>query len=119
MLEEDDDMLTKRALEDGALLCIKKPITVDTVRYFWQLVLWEETRRKREEQRYARELIMSSNNGVGEFNNYYITQNANSEESSYYEGGAISLRNKVWTEWTQELHDKFMAAIRSLGTGSM
>lgn len=47
------------------------------------------------------------------------SNNANSEASSCYEDGAISIRNKVSTEWTQELHDKFMVAVRSLGTGSM
>ncbi|XP_057789995.1 two-component response regulator-like APRR2 [Salvia miltiorrhiza] len=69
-----------------------------------------------------------NNIGVGEFKfNDIISENANSEEShnnikikcenDVDHQEIVSIRSKVWTEWTQELHDKFMFAVRQLGPG--
>ncbi|KAG8363696.1 hypothetical protein BUALT_Bualt19G0049300 [Buddleja alternifolia] len=42
LVDDNDVMLTMRALENGALLCINKPVTVEIVKYIWQHVLREK-----------------------------------------------------------------------------
>ncbi|KAK4424853.1 Two-component response regulator ORR26 [Sesamum alatum] len=39
------------------------------------------------------------------------------EETSPEHHDVAKFRKKVWTEWTQELHEKFMDAVRKLGEG--
>ncbi|KAK4424852.1 hypothetical protein Salat_1678800 [Sesamum alatum] len=51
MLDQNDAITTVMALEQGAYLCIKKPVTMQIVRYLWQHVLREKTGKIKEHQR--------------------------------------------------------------------
>ncbi|KAK4406331.1 Two-component response regulator ORR26 [Sesamum angolense] len=139
VVHEDDVMLTKRALEGGAFLCIKKPLTMETVKYLWQHVLREKVSKLRENERF-KEFVMHNklHDGFGEedpmrgYISDYMNPNENyisnkkvrymkivddDEEANRQHHDVAKFRKKVWTEWTQELHEKFMDAVRKLGEG--
>ncbi|KAL0375523.1 UNVERIFIED_CONTAM: Two-component response regulator ORR26 [Sesamum calycinum] len=139
VVHEDDVMLTKRALEGGAFLCIKKPLTMETVKYLWQHVLREKVSKLRENERF-KEFVMHNklHDGFGEedpmrgYISDYTNPNKNyisnkkvryvkivddDEEANRQHHDVAKFRKKVWTEWTQELHEKFMDAVRKLGEG--
>ncbi|XP_011091823.1 two-component response regulator ARR14-like isoform X2 [Sesamum indicum] len=139
LLDEDDIVLTKRALEGGAFLCIKKPLTIETAKYLWQHVLREKVRKVKENERF-KEFVMHNklHDEFGEedpmrgYINDYMNSDENyvsnkkvrytkianeDEETSPQHRDVAKFRKKVWTEWTQELHEKFMDAVRMLGEG--
>ncbi|KAL0413591.1 UNVERIFIED_CONTAM: Two-component response regulator ARR14 [Sesamum radiatum] len=47
----------------------------------------------------------------------YMRTAGEDEETSPQHHDVAKFRKKVWTEWTQELHEKFMDAVRQLGEG--
>lgn len=105
---EDNAFMAMRALESGAFLYIKKPATMEILRYLWQLVMREKTRMIRERELFAAAGI----NLVGE-----IMKNEEEEEEEEYSCDS-DVRKKMCTEWTHELHAKFMNAVEILGEGS-
>ncbi|XP_047942957.1 two-component response regulator ARR1-like [Salvia hispanica] len=141
MSEDDDAFIAMRALEHGAFLHIKKPMSMEFSRCLWQHVVREKTRMARD-----RNMFMASNNlgpiqGV-EFreavqlrdenpnpnpsmkNKGKYKSKARGRSDDYgeeYDSGRMghkgNVRRKMCTEWTQELHAKFMNAIEQLGEG--
>ncbi|KAI3448813.1 hypothetical protein Pfo_005478 [Paulownia fortunei] len=127
LLDDDDVVLTRRALEDGAFLCIKKPLAMEIAKYLWQHVLREKICSLKENEQ-LRELMTYNrwHNGFGEEHlmRGYIDDDTNSDENYETRKKARCLKianqdreSKVSTEWTQDLHEKFMDAIRKLGEG--
>ncbi|KAI3448811.1 hypothetical protein Pfo_005476 [Paulownia fortunei] len=138
LLDDDDVVFTRRALEDGAFLRIKKPLAMEIAKYLWQYVLREKICRLKENEQ-LRELMTYNrwHNGFGEEDlmRGYISDDTSDEnykskkkekclkianqdkESSFQHHDIVKFKKKVSTEWTQELHEKFMDAIRKLGEG--
>ncbi|KAL8555277.1 hypothetical protein ACS0TY_003185 [Phlomoides rotata] len=127
LLDEDDLVFTKRALETGVLLCIKKPVPVEIARYLWQLVAREKIRKEKEMGRF-RELATPKrlHNGVREEDdlvkgcssgNTGLNKQQKCPETANQEDNNIIFKQNFWTEWTQDLHERFVYAIRKLGKG--
>lgn len=116
LLEEDDYVLTKMAVEAGALICITKPLTMGMTEWVWQIVVGEELRTIRRRNNY-----LINNINLQNIMNIQEQEQMSMEVSSYNMNISADMitSSKVWTEWTQELHDLFMDAVRKLGDGSM
>lgn len=130
MLDEDDYVLTKMAVEAGALICITKPVTMGMTECLWQIVVGEKLRRIRRRNNLINNMNMNMNM------NMHMNMHMNIQEQEQMSMEVTSYdmisdeetcstditsanSTKVWTEWTQELHDLFMDAVRKLGDGSM
>ncbi|XP_057793283.1 two-component response regulator ARR10-like [Salvia miltiorrhiza] len=99
-MADDNAFVAMRALENGAFLCIKKPPPMEFLRSLWQHVMREKGKFKtRSRGRY------DDYDGEYDSDNNIMSQNGN-------------VRRKMCTEWTQELHAKFMNAVEQLGEGS-
>ncbi|KAH6757794.1 hypothetical protein C2S52_023284, partial [Perilla frutescens var. hirtella] len=128
MSGDENAFVAMRALEDGAFLYIKKPPPMEFLRCLWQHVVREKTRMIRE-----RELFVASNNlrsvrGIEfrEANKGKHKSKSRGRHGDYDEehdsdtpimNHKGNVRRKMCTEWTQELHAKFMNAIEQLGEG--
>ncbi|KAH6766513.1 hypothetical protein C2S52_017496 [Perilla frutescens var. hirtella] len=145
MTNVDDDLRSLMALEHGAYLCIKKPMTMTMLGCLWQFVLREKDVQLKEARAFAelmgyyksqeREYLgnfvveSSSNNHHNNILNIQHDLEANAKQKSSEQeqhninddGGSGSSRfhsrRKDWLEWTVELHHKFMAAAKQLGQG--
>ncbi|KAL8542163.1 hypothetical protein ACS0TY_003139 [Phlomoides rotata] len=104
---EDDAVRTMRALEHGAFLCVKKPITMQELGSLWQHVSREKMSQLLKQNEASKEVVRYNPQtlALGQPNHVRDENNPN--------------KRKVWTEWTVELHTKFMKAARFLGPGSM
>lgn len=133
LLDKDDLMFTMRALATGVLLCITKPVPVEIAEYLWQLVAGEKIRKTKKVEQF-RQLTTPRrlHNGVREEDlgkgcsggntsldeshklkkKMKFSKNANQEDNS------IVFKRKLWIDWTPELHERFVYAIRKLGEGS-
>ncbi|KAL6572450.1 hypothetical protein OROMI_013408 [Orobanche minor] len=115
MSNDDDAMTTMRALEQGAFLCINKPIEMQIMEHLWEHVVREKanTLEQHEEFREQVDERTKYHNAWGRSKtikkfNLKISKNEN-----------VTFTRKVWTRWTKELHDKFMDAVAQLGEGRM
>ncbi|KAI3448809.1 hypothetical protein Pfo_005474 [Paulownia fortunei] len=129
MTNDDDAITTMRALEQGAFLCIKKPVTMQIMGYLWQHVLREKVRRLKQKKP-IREVI-EHNTLHKEFREEDLMEgnqndNHNAEgkhkskkklNSGTSQNDNAMFKKKVWTEWTEELHEKFLDAVTQLGEG--
>ncbi|KAL3617903.1 hypothetical protein CASFOL_038224 [Castilleja foliolosa] len=106
MSNNDDAITTMRALDNAALFGIKKPLTMQIMNNLWQHVAIDKHGRlKQNEQAIG---VIEQNT----FSNDTSEDNlVDSVESKY------KFQKKVWVEWTEELHDKFMRAVKHLGEG--
>ncbi|GER46961.1 two-component response regulator ARR10 [Striga asiatica] len=91
-----DPILAKCAIEDGAFLFMQNPPSHDELKYLWQHLLRETTTRKNKEKGKSRVENSSMNKGIGQ---------------------GSGIKPKMCTEWTLELHEKFMTAVKILGEG--
>ncbi|CAA2986260.1 two-component response regulator ARR14-like [Olea europaea subsp. europaea] len=131
MSVDDNDFLAMGALKNGAFLSIKKPVTVDMLHCLWQHVLRERMKLYRK-----MEIIMGMDaanhhivKGIGDErsnmqnSNYTGKKNIcgqNSLDKEFESENQIInniVKRKVCTEWTQDLHVKFMDAVVQLGEG--
>ncbi|KAL8542165.1 hypothetical protein ACS0TY_003141 [Phlomoides rotata] len=119
------------ALATGVLLCIKKPVPVEIARYLWQLVVREKIRKKKEIWRFIElttpkrlhsgvreeDLIKGFSSGYTSLNeSYKVKKKMKCSENANQEDNTIIFKRKL-IEWTQELHERFVYAIRKLGEG--
>ncbi|KAK4395065.1 Two-component response regulator ORR26 [Sesamum angolense] len=142
MSVDDNVFMAMRAIENGAFLLIKKPTSMEVLSGLWQHVIRENTRAMRERERSC---VAASYNVQGiEFRE---VAHPDSEENPNHMYGVMmndkgkgkkkinirgnydeydvdnhiimnnKVKRKVCTEWTQDLHEKFMEAIEQLGEG--
>lgn len=139
LLDNEDVALTKRAIENGAFLCVKKPIPVGTSMYLWQHVLSEKMRRLKRNGQFE-ELTALKRYGLDRKDvmtgymidgtmldiNYQskkkvtclkIEDRDQQRSLQQVDDYSVKFGKQVWTEWTQELHERFMYAVRQLGEG--
>ncbi|KAL6520718.1 hypothetical protein OROMI_032278 [Orobanche minor] len=129
--------LVKCAIEDGAFLFMQKPTASDELKYLWQHALRETTRRSKENlggenvevdkmiesvTMMNRDLSMnkvtSDRKGGREIISFSSDDNNNNNnDDNVLAGQCTSMKPKMCTEWTRELHEKFMAAVKQLGDG--
>ncbi|KAL3617907.1 hypothetical protein CASFOL_038228 [Castilleja foliolosa] len=93
---EDDAFTTMRALQEGAFLCIKKEATMEIMEGLWEHVVWESVNTR----------IQNNNHDADEKR---VTKSCKKASSR--------VRNRVWIRWTNELHQKFIDAVKELGDG--
>ncbi|KAK6156664.1 hypothetical protein DH2020_010912 [Rehmannia glutinosa] len=136
--------LVKCAIEDGAFLFMEKPTAPHELKYLWQHILREITRKKKEKGKCVETSTKNKHN-----RNFYPSRGENMEGDKTTEGVTVNryvstnkvtcqkgrreiinfsaennvpsqcMRPKMCTEWTPELHEKFMAAVKQLGDGSL
>ncbi|CAA2968934.1 two-component response regulator ARR14-like [Olea europaea subsp. europaea] len=121
MCDNYNDMMARSALEEGAFLVLKKPITMENVMYLWQHV-WREKTWKIKEKEQLQETVAYNTMSYGFAAEEEIPmENVMSDVNDVVENGDQSRKKartrKVWTEWTQELHNKFVDAAIQLGEG--
>lgn len=146
MAGDDNTFTAMRAIENGAFLYLRKPATREVLRSIWQHVAREKTRLMRERERMMmpnynargvefREPIhhadaQNPNHMYG--NNVLVVKDKGKGKKVYdrpvhveddydpdnHGTGSSKVKRKVCTEWTQELHEKFMDAVEQLGEGS-
>ncbi|CAI9753728.1 unnamed protein product [Fraxinus pennsylvanica] len=145
---EDNEFLATGALENGALLYIKKPVTLDILKCLWQHVEREKMSIHKEKGRLMGMTGANNNMGGIEFRGEVEEENnivgSNNMKDNKHKGKRNILERKgliedeecepehqiidnkvrkrlctrrVYTEWTRELHGKFMDAVRQLGDG--
>ncbi|KZV48531.1 hypothetical protein F511_16792 [Dorcoceras hygrometricum] len=141
MSDNPNPTLVKCAIEDGAFMFIQKPATMEVLKYLWQHVLRENTRKSKESARF-REMVSTIessnfilNSGQNMIHPSTIEANVNlhefgsrnvvhrnglegfmfgpEDENLEYRGK----KPKICTEWTQELHEKFVEVVKELGDG--
>ncbi|KAL6493249.1 hypothetical protein OROGR_033008 [Orobanche gracilis] len=113
MSNDDDAMTTVRALEQGAFLCIKKPVKMQIMEHLWEHVVREKANTFQHNEEFGEEVdkptkyhnAWERSKTMKKFN-LKISKNEN-----------VTFKRKVWTRWTKELHDKFMDAVAQLGEG--
>ncbi|KAL2461810.1 Two-component response regulator ARR2 [Abeliophyllum distichum] len=143
MSVDDNAFLAMGALENGAFLFIKKPVTMDMLKCLWQHVVREKIRIYKEKERLMgktsannnmkgiqfRGEVEEENNIVGCYNKKNNKYKGNKklqgrkglmgdeECESERQINRNKFNRKVCAEWTQELHRKFMDAVGQLGEG--
>ncbi|KAG6425813.1 hypothetical protein SASPL_110018 [Salvia splendens] len=138
LMSGDDDLsMAARSIENGAFLYIKRPTSPEMLRYLWQHVARETVHVLRERERLMAASYITPQPGV-QFGNMENPNNFSSmdsgkrknndyfnekyvEEEYKFDNSTMSQRRvkrKMNTEWTQELHEKFMDAVEQLGEGS-
>ncbi|KAL2516425.1 two-component response regulator ARR2-like [Forsythia ovata] len=133
---DDDAFLAMGALKKGALLFIKKPVTMDMLKCIWQHVVREKMRIQKENDRIMGMAATNihSMNGI-EFRGEVEEENNNNCKGKKKKRGPKSLigvdeecefehqiinkkyKRKECIQWTQLLHGKFMDAVGQLGEG--
>lgn len=88
--DEQNELVVKKAFDEGAYLCLKKPFDKDITKYIWQFVVGEKLKREK-----ARKGFKNNKNQMNKI-----------------------VKRKNCTEWTEALHAKFMEAVQLLGEGS-
>ncbi|CAA3000395.1 two-component response regulator ARR14-like [Olea europaea subsp. europaea] len=119
MDDYDDNMVARSALEQGAFLFLPKPIKMEDVKYLWQHLWREKTRKIKEKEQIGEVPVFNRmSNGFGAEGQIPL-ENITNDDDDVAENGSKSRKKgrKVRTEWTQELHDKFVDAIIELGEG--
>lgn len=143
-VDDDDTIMATRVIEIGAFLYIQRPTSFEMMRCLWQHVARDNMCAMRVQDR-----LMAANyvaphgvefrdvahyseenpsNAVG--NNLFMTKEKGKLKRNYYKGRGIEeehdsetshgkVKRKICTEWTQDLHERFMNAVRELGEGSM
>ncbi|KAK4415152.1 Two-component response regulator ARR14 [Sesamum alatum] len=142
MSDKANATLVKCAIEDGAFLFMEKPIVVDELKYLWQHVLREKARRNQEKRFGEGSSDHNHNENYYQFGrqnmedentNDDMGMNRNSSKNKLtYQKGRVEridfgssdnnvlnqyVKPKTCTEWTPELHEKFIAAVTKLGDG--
>ncbi|XP_011072587.1 two-component response regulator ARR14-like [Sesamum indicum] len=142
MSVDDNVFIAMRAIENGAFLFIKKPTSMEVLSGLWQHVIREKTRAMRERERSCvaanynvrgiefREVVhedpeenpnhmygvMMNDKGKGK-KKINIRGNYDEYDLENHIMMNNKVKRKVCTEWTQELHEKFMEAVEQLGEG--
>ncbi|KAL1551753.1 hypothetical protein AAHA92_19553 [Salvia divinorum] len=134
MSNDDDAVVAMWAIQKGAFLYIKRPTSLEMLKYLWQHVAREAMRVLRERERLmvasfitppCGEMENPSNlfamdEGKRKRNDYY---NENYVENEHSFGNSTmsqgNVKRKMCTEWTAELHKKFEDAIYQLGDGNI
>ncbi|KAL0359883.1 UNVERIFIED_CONTAM: Two-component response regulator ARR14 [Sesamum angustifolium] len=130
--------LVKCAIEDGAFLFMEKPIVAEELKYLWQHALREKARRNQEKRfgegssdnhnyQSRRQNVEDENRNDGMGTNQYLSKNKLTCQQGRVEHIDFNSNNvpkqsekqKMCTEWTPELHEKFMAAVKQLGDGNI
>ncbi|CAA0831402.1 Two-component response regulator ARR2 [Striga hermonthica] len=101
--DDDDSLMSMRALEQGATLCVQKPATIQVTDHLWQHVLWEKTSRREMKKKNDQEAN--------------TTHAKRSSEKNQQLTDFVGSKRKQWTQWTTELHGKFVQAVTQLGPG--
>ncbi|KAL1559170.1 two-component response regulator ARR2-like [Salvia divinorum] len=143
VLMADDDNTFLWALENEAFLCIKKPPSMEFLRCLLQHAMREKPRMIRDQDIIASNNLGSA--GGVEFRDVVHHKNLNpdlnpnprmmvnkkgnyksrcrgryedyDEQPDYMMSQNGTVRKKMCTEWTRELHDKFENAVVQLGEG--
>lgn len=131
LTDEDDHLITMKAIEEGAIFCIRKPVTLEHIRYLWQHILRENIWKIKDNERIKGLMAQYEfHTGTGHETNciqqyYKPMENVRCKKNSIIDDGVnveehnvVRSGKKDWTEWTPELHGKFMNAVRQLGEGS-
>lgn len=118
---DDNISLAMRAIEKGAFLFIKKPLTLEMLSYIWQHVVQESKGKYVNSQGagfwgMAHCSDRNPNVNIGEDDKGKRVDEG--LDSAYNVMSHDRVKRKVCTEWTQELHEKFMHAVERLGEGS-
>ncbi|KAG8372491.1 hypothetical protein BUALT_Bualt12G0071600 [Buddleja alternifolia] len=130
--------LVKCAIEDGAFLFMEKPMIAEDMKYLWQHVLREKLRKGKENgeygepsmdnQNYYQAENLQDNNTTTDMIHVSIGGSKNNKGKkgriedmidfdSDNSATGQCMTPKMCTEWTPELHEKFMAAVKQLGDG--
>ncbi|KAL7126232.1 hypothetical protein ABFS83_14G172100 [Erythranthe nasuta] len=116
MSNDDDPVIITRAIEQGAFLCIKKPVTMQIAGYLWQHVLSEKVSRLKENERVG-DFIIEFGNQLDNAQESKKNNVINFVNGSTSQNDSVLVKKKVWAEWSDELHQKFMVAAIELGDG--
>ncbi|CAA0835361.1 Two-component response regulator ARR2, partial [Striga hermonthica] len=110
---EDNAILAHRALENGAYLYMTQPITKESADCLWQCVMREKLRlaEYRDPGQLASENLNEESKMIDSEKVFGL------KEEAYESSFVGNVKRKVCTEWTQELHDKFLFAVEVLGEG--
>lgn len=125
----DDEVAATKVVEQGALLCVTKSMIMGILGCLWQFQLHKKTNKitqhPTQEKELIRKYVVENNPNIY---NPYSEENpksmmsSNSGPSEHGREGLeykrATLKRKGWTEWTCELHGRFMAAAKQLGQGS-
>ncbi|KAL0415043.1 UNVERIFIED_CONTAM: Two-component response regulator ORR26 [Sesamum latifolium] len=143
MSVDDNVFMAMRAIENGAFLFIKKPTSMEVLSGLWQHVIRDKTRAMRERERSC----VAANYNVRGIEFRDVAPHHDPEENPNHMYGVMmndkgkgkkkinlrgnydeydvddhmimnnKVKRKVCTEWTQDLHEKFMEAVEQLGEG--
>ncbi|MFS8006939.1 putative transcription factor MYB-HB-like family [Helianthus anomalus] len=132
MSEQESDAFIHEVFESGAFLVIKRPLTIDAVRHIRQDVIRQRmhTHEKCENKNV---IIMSATKDTEKQDNgstgyrkkgkyelrkrVYPSSDEDDDDDDDYSDDS-GMKRKICVEWTEELHQKFLIAVRQLGEGS-
>ncbi|KAL3632881.1 hypothetical protein CASFOL_025865 [Castilleja foliolosa] len=122
MTTDDNALTAMRVLQNGAYGYVKKPPSREVLMCLWQHVLREKIKKTSTKQKEVQMMIAPNYNGLGgiignpsNMINDKLIHDYKEINRQQVDVGKI--KRKVCTEWTQDLHDKFMYAVKTLGDG--
>lgn len=128
MSDDANRTLEKYAIEDGAYVFLQKPVCMDVIKYLWQHVFREKMRKIKDKGNFNE--VVHNNNAPKDDQptgsilncNGSSRQGSGIEETTDHSDSGntmIAKKSKMCTEWTLDLHRKFINAVTILGEGSM
>ncbi|KAK9062761.1 hypothetical protein SSX86_019951 [Deinandra increscens subsp. villosa] len=128
MSEQENDAFIHEVFKSGAFLVVKRPLTMDAVRHMRQDVIRKRmhTHEKYENkdviiktERQDMDIQETRSSGSGKNGRCEpkkrVHQSSDDDNDDYND--EISMKKKICVEWTEELHEKFVNAVRQLGEG--
>ncbi|CAI9095080.1 OLC1v1030939C1 [Oldenlandia corymbosa var. corymbosa] len=120
-----DNHLATKAIENGALLFIQKPVDEQIIgNYLWQIVMRERLLRskgkgKGKNSPKSTVITAGKEKNVSRGPTMEVDEGKTKKKASKKrkEPEKEMMRKKVCIEWTKELHAKFMDAVQQLGEG--
>ncbi|KAI3797488.1 hypothetical protein L1987_32745 [Smallanthus sonchifolius] len=130
MSEQENDAFIHEVFKSGAFLVVKRPLTVEAVRHIRQDVI--RKRMHAHEQCENKNVVIknatqdieiqeSRSSGCRKkgrrVQRKRVIQSSDDDDDDDDYNDDSSMKKKICVEWTDELHEKFVNAIRQLGEG--
>ncbi|XP_055812729.1 putative two-component response regulator ARR13 [Solanum dulcamara] len=136
IFDEHKEYLIMKAFSIGAYIYLKKPLDKDIVKYLWQFVLRKRIKKEKDREGLEENRDQMNVDDIGNTN--VVRDNEEQAENDVVSNGKykprkkrsresmkeinegerqIRIMRKNYTNWTADLHTKFMKATQHLGEG--
>ncbi|XP_049387856.1 two-component response regulator ORR26-like [Solanum stenotomum] len=119
--DELNEFLVKKALDNGAYICSKKPLVEQTVTFLWQTqrdhINVGDEERDREKNMLINTEEQSNNNNVVSNGKHKLRRKRGRKSTKEINEGNKTIMHKDCLKWTDDLRVKFTEVVEQLGDG--